>query len=325
MKVGKMGSSPRVRGEEGRCEEEEADVGIIPAGAGRRGTGQGLRPADGDHPRGCGEKRSRMLLMEMSRGSSPRVRGEARMTQRTIASSGIIPAGAGRSGHETLLLGDDGDHPRGCGEKRRGRKWARRRWGSSPRVRGEVVDNQHHFDGLGIIPAGAGRRRVLGVFLVVHGDHPRGCGEKSTISMASLMRRGSSPRVRGEEARYPGPHRPRGIIPAGAGRRSPSRCPGRARRDHPRGCGEKCDLYPELKGKEGSSPRVRGEGAPTPPATTSSGIIPAGAGRSGSFKRAASSARDHPRGCGEKVYLPLLRGRKQGSSPRVRGEGWKML
>ena len=71
------GSSPRVRGEGLLPVDTKTREGIIPAGAGKR-LARRLRPsAPRDHPRGCGEKRSRMELMAMSRGSSPRVRGKA--------------------------------------------------------------------------------------------------------------------------------------------------------------------------------------------------------------------------------------------------------
>ena len=72
------------------------DDGIIPAGAGRsllhaRGDG-GLQ----DHPRGCGEKFFSASVVEVQKGSSPRVRGEVRAGHRRDRRQGIIPAGAGR-------------------------------------------------------------------------------------------------------------------------------------------------------------------------------------------------------------------------------------
>ena len=71
-----MGSSPRVRGEVSSPWQ---------ALLGRR-----------DHPRGCGEKDFTMLDEELKGGSSPRVRGEARVEAVGEEPAGIIPAGAGR-------------------------------------------------------------------------------------------------------------------------------------------------------------------------------------------------------------------------------------
>ena len=51
-----------------------------------------------------------------------------------------------------------GDHPRGCGEKRRVLLAVGLAAGSSPRVRGEGVELDAGGGGGGIIPAGAGRR-----------------------------------------------------------------------------------------------------------------------------------------------------------------------
>ena len=51
------------------------------------------------------------------------------------------------------------------------------------------------------------------------------------------------------------------------------------------------------------------------------GIIPAGAGKSWVRPPGSSSARDHPRGCGEKRRTVARTMARRGSSPRVRGKG----
>ena len=172
------GSSPRVRGEGALSAGEALDFGIIPAGAGRRPKcPDGLLPFK-DHPRGCGEKRSRPSHGPFRRGSSPRVRGEGAHGAATAASSRIIPAGAGRSVHGRVLSGFPRDHPRGCGEKPFRAHRNTPAPGSSPRVRGE----DHYYDsGLraeGIIPAGAGSSEAEKKSHFEGEDHPRGCGEK---------------------------------------------------------------------------------------------------------------------------------------------------
>ena len=50
------------------------------------------------------------------------------------------------------------------------------------------------------------------------------------------------------------------------------------------------------------------------------GIIPAGAGKSGTETATYAYQPDHPRGCGEKKDLQLPECIRQGSSPRVRGK-----
>ena len=70
-------------------------------------------------------------------------------------------------------------------------------------------------------------------------DHPRGCGEKKKTVDVTCDNVGSSPRVRGKVVRSVLLGACLGIIPAGAGKRSPGARTSLVVRDHPRGCGEK--------------------------------------------------------------------------------------
>ena len=76
---GPLGSSPRVRGKVAISMSEIRTLRIIPAGAGRRIDLEAAERKCWDHPRGCGEKRGGRHRARTSRGSSPRVRGEAHM------------------------------------------------------------------------------------------------------------------------------------------------------------------------------------------------------------------------------------------------------
>ena len=153
-------------------------------------------------------------------------------------------------------------------------------WGSSPRVRGEESRLPAHPLCSGIIPAGAGRSTVRRQHWQGQRDHPRGCGEKRTSEVVAAAATGSSPRVRGEAARCASRRIRRRIIPAGAGRRALSIRRTHFTGDHPRGCGEKLIKPVEGYGDAGSSPRVRGEVVALLALLSSTGIIPAGAGRS---------------------------------------------
>ena len=152
----------------------------------------------------------------------------------------------------------------------------------------------------GIIPAGAGRRRRAAGRRRSAGDHPRGCGEKWSLSCSFWFPGGSSPRVRGEEVDRADGVIGCGIIPAGAGRRDEGVGFGFVEEDHPRGCGEKGMLTAMAMSLRGSSPRVRGEVRRGFRGRRGGGIIPAGAGRS--------------------EVMGKTPARPRGSSPRVRGE-----
>ena len=111
-----------------------------------------------------------------------------------------------------------------------------------------------------------------------------------------------------------------GIIPAGAGKSFGFAGDGDVHADHPRGCGEKRRLLALLFVRPGSSPRVRGKAKPGRPSSLSSRIIPAGAGKSLGRRGGRPPLRDHPRGCGEKVFGLVSITPPLGSSPRVRGK-----
>jgi hypothetical protein len=131
-------------------------------------------------------------------GSSPHSRGGPGSSATSAFRTGLIPAFAGRTpSWQTPAKGG----------------WAH------PRIRGE--DN-----GMGswpfvfwwLIPAFAGRTRCLLGAPVRGGAHPRIRGEDMTRIRSRLLHLGSSPHSRGGLARRDREPRPRGLIPAFAGR-----------------------------------------------------------------------------------------------------------
>ena len=76
----KIGSPPRVRGEEVETENGGIVRRITPACAGRRNSRLLDRVNFRDHPRVCGEKAAVQLGSNQQEGSPPRVRGEGRST-----------------------------------------------------------------------------------------------------------------------------------------------------------------------------------------------------------------------------------------------------
>ena len=150
-------------------------------------------------------------------------------------------------------------------------------------------------------------------------DHPRACGEKLARACFSVALTGSSPRVRGAAYEQRCIRAISRIIPACAGSSRWS-CTGGARtRDHPRVCGEQCDLLCLVLALSGSSPRVRGAAIAYGCTRLHTRIIPACAGSRESFLILTLWTRDHPRVCGEqRIFLTDAR-QRTGSSPRVRG------
>ena len=93
------------------------------------------------------------------------------------------------------------------------------------------------------------------------------------------------------------------ITPACAGKSSHQHGAGRWRRDHPRVCGEKTQEPTPKAEYEGSPPRVRGKVSGNGRRFHRHGITPAYAGKSKMSMMDLSVYRDHPRVCGEKLFL----------------------
>ena len=130
-------------------------------------------------------------------------------------------------------------------------------------------------------------------------DHPRTCGEHSTVTISPLLSVGSSPHVRGARLTLSTQPPATGIIPA---------------------CAGSTPLLARIRPiQQGSSPHVRGAHLDRRLPRRESGIIPACAGSTWPASPPWHSSWDHPRMCGEHFIfggdLPLT----EGSSPHVRG------
>ena len=91
----------------------------------------------------------------------------------------------------------DEDHPRACGVYPDREDLLVPDKGSSPRVRGLLVDVPDAAVLPRIIPARAGFTRCQWQLLGWLRDHPRACGVYPQDRVRSKMSTGSSPRVRG--------------------------------------------------------------------------------------------------------------------------------
>ena len=166
-------------------------------------------------------------------------------------------------------------------------------------MRGTHTTRTHASDMWGIIPAYAGNTDSLTLVESMDWDHPRVCGEHTTMATWFMPLPGSSPRMRGTPNLRLASRMTARIIPAYAGN-TPVVCPlFCASGDHPRVCGEH---IPASCWK-----------------TDAIGIIPAYAGNTRSPQIHTILDGDHPRVCGEHLHCNFHRSQKLGSSPRMRG------
>ena len=131
---------------------------------------------------------------------------------------------------------------------------------------------------------------------------------------------GSPPRVRGKASARPQTKTLQRITPACAGKSAYRLRMLITSQDHPRVCGEKCEIVTSSSPAVGSPPRVRGKAQNRFVLFTEMWITPACAGKSNVIDLRHVLARDHPRVCGEKKNRCRSCVHILGSPPRVRGK-----
>ena len=213
-----QGSPPRVRGKGAVKIKAQPQAGITPACAGKRLIVTSHNARTWDHPRVCGEKPEFLKSLSQGAGSPPRVRGKGQAGCEVVVEFGITPACAGKRVCLSCMLPAVRDHPRVCGEKVASHKAGNTVWGSPPRVRGKVFRDENVDNAAGITPACAGKSCFSQIVNGCGRDHPRVCGEKSLFFMASVLLKGSPPRVRGKGTAIASRRSLIGITPACAGK-----------------------------------------------------------------------------------------------------------
>ena len=134
---GLVGSSPLTRGKRARGRAVAARAGLIPAHAGKTGTGKNPLLAPPAHPRSRGENGPLPSREEPGAGSSPLTRGKLSSPSSATTAMRLIPAHAGktRSIHCMAFCGPA--HPRSRGENLAFSVGKAPFHGSSPLTRGK--------------------------------------------------------------------------------------------------------------------------------------------------------------------------------------------
>ena len=202
------------------CPPQPLRFWITPACAGKSKLAASVARGHLDHPRVCGEKPFTAYLRAWWGGSPPRVRGKGADHLRSEVCLGITPAYAGKSAASAFGYARRRDHPRVCGEKYRPSARLLIFGGSPPRVRGKVSVRAAWRPYHGITPACAGKSRSQPRLPCTGRDHPRACGEKSSLFRTACSPMGSPPRVRGKAVHHKHRHSPGRITPACAGKSS---------------------------------------------------------------------------------------------------------
>ena len=151
--------------------------------------------------------------------------------------------------------------------------------GSSPLTRGKRRAPAHRQLERRLIPAHAGKTRVVTQSWISTKAHPRSRGENSSRVMTSPMVRGSSPLTRGKhfsDAHLTAISR---LIPAHAGKTRKSLPASQLQAAHPRSRGENLSATGPDGLNQGSSPLTRGKPPRALAYPLRDGLIPAHAGK----------------------------------------------
>ena len=112
-----MGSPPHMRGKAVQVILVHVKEGITPEHAGKSCSAVVYSVCKEDHPRMCGEKKSRPGKAGELLGSPPHVRGKVSSSVVSPVSMRITPAHAGKRERAGKPRPGLQDHPRACGEK----------------------------------------------------------------------------------------------------------------------------------------------------------------------------------------------------------------
>ena len=259
------------------------------------------------------------IMVHLSWGSSPRMRGTQSRCRPCMRRTGIIPAYAGNTRPALARRSIARDHPRVCGEHGQNAQGTERQGGSSPHMRGTLCRCGLSTRRIGIIPAYAGNTCVVSTLACPSRDHPRICGEHYKHRGSITPNPGSSPHMRGTRDAMARLGSDSGIIPAYAGNTVPVALLHVVPEDHPRICGEHPCNRSKYSFCAGSSPHMRGTLAQCVVGYDFLGIIPAYAGNTYWKLHELYVRRDHPRICGEHLVSDVLFAVDSGSSPHMRG------
>ena len=233
---------------------------------------------------------------------------------------GITPAYAGKSIRAQNPAKKWRDHPRLCGEKLHIAQHFPPPFGSPPPMRGKAgLCLVHHFTWR-ITPAYAGKSLSESAVRKPIWDHPRLCGEKTSLECTYTGLVGSPPPMRGKEYLLTGHNPNHRITPAYAGKRIPRQRSANTAEDHPRLCGEKFTHQFTSTKIVGSPPPMRGKAVRYPRIDHIVRITPAYAGKSPRNRSPQWLCRDHPRLCGEKAIFSCSVNPNVGSPPPMRGK-----
>ena len=211
-------------------------------------------------------------------------------------------------------------HPRSRGENGRSTRGELICSGSSPLTRGKRANARLRRGQARLIPAHAGKTPGAMGVTRRRTAHPRSRGENQGEVPGVGVLLGSSPLTRGKPTLGIALIYPPRLIPAHAGKTSPSKSPKADSAAHPRSRGENVAISLLVAYMQGSSPLTRGKRCPSVRFRGLHGLIPAHAGKTRPCRPPSTTETAHPRSRGENARSPPRNSTRRGSSPLTRGK-----
>ena len=192
--------------------------------------------------------------------------------------------------------------------------------GSSPLTRGKPSRARWSGAPLRLIPAHAGKTRLVSIPNRPTKAHPRSRGENASVAKGLETLSGSSPLTRGKLMLTTCKQQTNRLIPAHAGK-TPNPYPDQPSNPaHPRSRGENLVVMASTRPRVGSSPLTRGKQATHDGLQDHLGLIPAHAGKTTASPPGSKTPAAHPRSRGENCRMVLRARSLFGSSPLTRGK-----
>ena len=214
----RLGSSPLTRGKPALRGLRPESAGLIPAHAGKTMRPRVIRSGRRAHPRSRGENGGSSSPQRLQVGSSPLTRGKPKQLNIGAPAPRLIPAHAGKTAPGACSGLQGAAHPRSRGENNPTTATFLAERGSSPLTRGKQLRASRPFARSGLIPAHAGKTRVVVLRAGQVGAHPRSRGENISMHENLGSWSGSSPLTRGKRNELLQRLRVRRLIPAHAGK-----------------------------------------------------------------------------------------------------------
>ena len=295
----KPGSSPLTRGKLVDGVNRDRAAGLIPAHAGKTSSPRSPRPRRPAHPCSCEENSSVDPVNVSMAGSSPLTRGKLIPVQGRFLVERLIPAHARKTKNARRPCQGRWAHPRSRGENTAIFGVSSAKQGSSPLMRGKLLQVAKGERVHGLTPAHAGKTASRTTQSYCGRAHSRSRGENDARVGGLAGVAGSSPLMRGKLLPEDTPLGVPGLIPAHAGKTARRRRTLCSRRAHPRSCGDnfRDTLMPALW--SGSSPLTQGKRCMILPTDRPVRLIPAHAGKTRLSVISPLILRAHPRSRGE--------------------------